>query len=167
MTPKAADPRGPSTCILRWSTWPGTEAVAVLGKRRIEGRLQDLQDRLLEQPIQGGRNAKLSHSATRFRNLHPFDRVWAVRAGSQLSFDLRPVFLHVRLELSDGHPVHAPRLERIPQYARFRFCGSRTSSINETSFTESSEFLAVASGSVPSPESLGASPRFSFRKGQL
>ena len=68
-----------------------------------------MQDRLLEQPIQGGRNAKLSHSATRFRNLHPFDRVWAIRAGSQLSFDLRSVFLHVRLELCDDHPVRTRR----------------------------------------------------------
>lgn len=51
--------------IVRTSARP--EAVAVFRKRRIESRLHDLQQGLLDQPIRHRRYPKLTHPATGLR----------------------------------------------------------------------------------------------------
>src|SRR5262249_1466226 len=51
-----------------------TEAVAVLGERRIPTLLQDLQQRLLDQSVDDTRHAELPDPAVRLGYLDPFDR---------------------------------------------------------------------------------------------
>jgi len=55
------------------------ETVAVLRKRRIESRLQDLKHRLLDEPVEHGRNPESTIAAASFRNLLPLHRLWSVR----------------------------------------------------------------------------------------
>src|SRR5947209_1086477 len=84
-----------------------SEPVAVGRKRRIPSALQDLQDRLLDQPIQHCGNAQLPHSPLRFGDFHPPHRLRLVSPGQQLFPDSWPVLLQVARELRDIHPVHS------------------------------------------------------------
>ncbi len=50
------------------------EAVAVVGEGRVERRLQHLEHRLLDEPVEHGGNAQLAHAPAGFRNLDAFHR---------------------------------------------------------------------------------------------
>jgi hypothetical protein len=85
----------------------GAKAVAVLGERRVPPLLKHLQDGLLHQPVQHGRNSQLPHPASRFGNLDPLGRPGLVTPLKQLGPNLRPVVTEVAGQLLDGHPVDA------------------------------------------------------------
>jgi hypothetical protein len=57
-----------------------SEAEAVFGERRINHRLQDLQQGLLDQPIRHRRNPQFPHPATGLRNLYAPHRLRPVTA---------------------------------------------------------------------------------------
>ena len=58
--------------VVRLASRP--ESVAVLAERGIEDRLQHLQDRLLDEPVEHGRNAQLPHPSPALRDLLPLHR---------------------------------------------------------------------------------------------
>lgn len=75
------------------------------GKTSVQVRLQNLQDRLLDEPVKNGRDAKLPHPSPALGDelsLHPLG---LVGPSKQLLADLLPVFPEVSAELNDGHPV--------------------------------------------------------------
>src|SRR5712691_6962632 len=53
----------------------GTNPVASLREVRLKDRLQQLQQRLLHQPVHHRRDAELPHAAAGLRNLHPANRL--------------------------------------------------------------------------------------------
>ena len=54
---------------------PRPEAEAMLAERRVPLRLQPLQDRLLDHPVEHGWNAQGALAAIRLGDLHPLDRL--------------------------------------------------------------------------------------------
>src|SRR5437763_13869485 len=60
-----------------------SKAVAVLGERRIEDRLQDLQNRLLDEPVEHGRNPQLPGPAPTLGDLTPEHRLRLVAPRQQ------------------------------------------------------------------------------------
>jgi hypothetical protein len=76
---------------------------------RVKDRLQDLQQRLLDQPIQHRRNAQHPLAASRLRDHHPAHGMRPIAATEQLLSNARPVRLAVRHQVVDGHSVHARR----------------------------------------------------------
>src|SRR2546421_2976566 len=85
-----------------------SKPIAVRGERRIPLLLQNLHHRLLDEAIQHGWNAKLSHpSAIRLRDFHPSHRFRFVGPVQQLLPNDRPVLLQIVAKLIDGHPVDA------------------------------------------------------------
>ena len=84
-----------------------SEAVAVLGEAGIESRLQDLQEGLLDEPIEHGRDAELSLAAAALGDHVPSHRLRLVGAREQLLADLLPVRDQVRRQVIHGHPVDA------------------------------------------------------------
>src|SRR5688572_1686407 len=85
-------------------SWP--EPIAVIGERPVPLPLQNLHHRLLDESIQHGRNAKLSHSSSvRLGDFHPPHRLRFVSPVQQLFPDRWPVLFQVVGELADGHPV--------------------------------------------------------------
>src|SRR5262245_42252772 len=85
-----------------------SEPVAVLGERPIPPPLQNLHHRLLDESIQHGRNAKLSHSSSvRLGDFHPPYRFWFVGSVQQLFPDGWPMLFQVVGDSDDGHPVDA------------------------------------------------------------
>ena len=84
-----------------------SEAVTVLGKRRIPPRLKDLQQGLLDQPVDDARHAELSDPALRLGDLDPLDRLWLVGSLEQLRPNAWPVLTQVIPGVVDGHPIHA------------------------------------------------------------
>ena len=83
-----------------------SKPIAVMGERRVPPLLQNLPDRLLDEAIQHGRDAKLAHpSSIRFRDFHPLHRFRFVGPIQQLVPKL--VLLEIVAKLIDGHPVDA------------------------------------------------------------
>src|SRR5258705_553966 len=94
-----------SHSVMRRST--RSKPVAVLGKRRVPSPLQNLHHRLLDEAIQHGWDAKLSHPSIRLRDFHPPHRSRFVSPVQQLLPNSRPVLLQIVAELVDRHPVDA------------------------------------------------------------
>ena len=92
------------------------EAVAVFGKRWVPALLENLQQRLLDQPVDDARHAELSDPAIRLGYLYPFDRQRLVGSAEQLRPDVWPLLTQVVLGGVDGHPIHA-RTALIPSNA--------------------------------------------------
>jgi hypothetical protein len=86
---------------------PRSEPIAVLGERRVPLPLQDLHHRLLDEAIQHGWDAKLSHPTIRLRDFHPPDRFRFVGPVQQLLPNIRPVLFQIGAQLIDRHPVDA------------------------------------------------------------
>jgi hypothetical protein len=86
---------------------PRSEAVTVLGERRIPLLLEDLQQGLLDQTIDDTRDAELSDPALRLGYFDPFYRLRLVGSFEQMRPNGWPVFTQVILGVVDGHPVHA------------------------------------------------------------
>jgi len=55
-----------------------SKAVAVIGKCWVPLPLQNLHRRLLNEAVQHGRDAKLSHPSVWLRYLYPFHRLWFI-----------------------------------------------------------------------------------------
>src|SRR6185295_15783489 len=89
--------------IVRVSHRP--KAVAVLGKGRIESRLQHLQDGLLDQPIDHGGNAQRTHSTPSLRDLPPQHRLRSVLPREQLLAQALSLPLPETPQLLPGHPI--------------------------------------------------------------
>src|SRR6185312_10005854 len=94
-----------SHSVMRRST--RSKPVAVLGERRVPSLLQHLHHRLLDEAIQRGGDAKLSHPSIRLRDFHPPHRFRFVGPVQQLLPNGRPVLLQIVAELIDRHPVDA------------------------------------------------------------
>src|SRR4051794_5887470 len=85
----------------------GPKPVAVFRERRVPAALQDLQNRLLDQTIQHGGNAKLAHPSVRFGD---FDSPYWLRLVSpfeQLFPNAWPVLTQVVSGLVDGPAIDA------------------------------------------------------------
>lgn len=81
--------------------------IAVVGERRVEGGLQHLQHRLLDEAVESGGHAQFAHATIRLGNLDTPDRRRRIGAVQQLVPMLWPVRPQVVRELLDGHPVDA------------------------------------------------------------
>ena len=84
-----------------------TKTVAVRGKRRIESRLQDLQNGLLDPPIDHGRDAQLPPPAPSLRYFPPQHRSRSVAPRKQLLAKRLPLLLQPRPQLLPDHPIHS------------------------------------------------------------
>lgn len=84
-----------------------TEAVAVLGECRVPLLLENLQQGLLDQPVDDARHAELSDPALRLGDFDPLDRLWLVGSLEQSIPNAWPVLTQVALGVIDGHPIHA------------------------------------------------------------
>src|SRR4051794_2939768 len=85
----------------------GPEPVAVLRERRVPAALQDLQDRLLDQAIQHGRDAELAHPTVRLGQFDAPYRLRLVSPVEQLFPDGWPVLAQVVPGLVDGPAIDA------------------------------------------------------------
>ncbi len=83
------------------------EPVAVIGKRPVPLPLQNLHHRLLDQPIQHRRDAKLSHPSVRLGDFHPPHRFRLVSPVQQLYPDGWPMLFQIGRDSADGHPIDA------------------------------------------------------------
>src|SRR5690349_12016056 len=68
-----------------------SEAVTVLGKRRVPALLKDLQQGLLDQSVDDARHAELSDPALRLGDFDPFDRLRLIGSLEQLRPNAWPV----------------------------------------------------------------------------
>src|SRR6516164_4197684 len=84
-----------------------SEAVTVLGKRRVPAFLQNLQQGLLDQSVNDARHAELSDPAVRLGDFDPFDRLRLVGSLEQLRPNAWPVLTQVVPGVADGHPIDA------------------------------------------------------------
>ncbi len=76
---------------------------------RLQDRLQDLQNGLLNQTVDHRWDAQLAHPAARLRDLHPLDRLWSVVAPHQLGHQHILVVGDPGAQVGDGHAVHPRR----------------------------------------------------------
>src|ERR1700739_251483 len=84
-----------------------SEAVTVLGERRVPLLLENLQQGLLDQPIDDTRHAEFSDPAVRLGYFDPLDRLRLVGSFEQMRPNAWPVLTQVVLGVFDGHPIHA------------------------------------------------------------
>src|ERR1700757_5239846 len=84
-----------------------SEAVAMLGKRRVPLPLKNLQQGLLDQSVDDARDAELSDPAVRLGDFDPFDRLRLVGSVEQLRPNAWPVLTQVVPGVADGHPIDA------------------------------------------------------------
>jgi hypothetical protein len=104
-----------------------SEAVTVLGKRRVPPLLENLQQGLLDQSVDDARDAELSDPAVRLGYFDPPDRLRLVGSVEQLRPNAWPLLTQVVLGVVDGHPIHA-----------------RTALVPSNAFPRSYEILSVA-----------------------
>ena len=104
-----------------------SEAVTVLGKRRVPAFLQNLQQGLLDQSVDDARHAELSDPALRLGDFNPFDRLRLIGSLDQLRPNAWPVLTQVVPGVADGHPIDA-----------------RTALVLANAFPRSFEILSVA-----------------------
>jgi hypothetical protein len=88
-------------------TTTGPEAVAVFRESRIELRLQDLQQGLLDKAVEHRRDPQFSGPSATLGDLLSPHRTGSVGPVEQARPDLLPVLPEVRQELLHRHPVHA------------------------------------------------------------
>src|SRR4051812_10382847 len=81
------------------------ESEARLGERRVPLRVQDLEDRLLDQAIQHGGDAQEADPTVGLRYLHPTHRLRSVGPLQQLGPDRRPERLESLAGLFDGQAI--------------------------------------------------------------
>src|SRR5258706_434708 len=93
-----------------------SEAVTVLGKRRIPPLLENLQQSLLNQSVDDARYAKFSDPTVRFGYFYPFDRQRLIGSFEKSGPNVWPVITQIVLGVSDGHTIHA-RATLIPSNA--------------------------------------------------
>jgi site-specific DNA recombinase len=84
-----------------------SEAVTVLGKRRVPAFLQNLQQGLLDQSVDDARHAELSDPAVRLGDFDPSDRLRLVGSFEQLRPNAWPMLTQVVPGVADGHPIDA------------------------------------------------------------
>src|SRR6201993_2653636 len=84
-----------------------SEAVAMLGKRRVPLLLQNLQQGLLDQSVDDARDAELSDPTVRLGNFDPLDRLRLIGSFEQLRPNAWPMLTQVVPGVVDGHPIHA------------------------------------------------------------
>ena len=82
-----------------------SESVAVLGKRRVPPRLQDLKHRLLDQSVDDTRHAELSDPAIRLGDFDPLHRLRRVGSCQQLFPNGWPVLTQVGHAVVDSPPI--------------------------------------------------------------
>src|SRR2546430_16142482 len=104
-----------------------SEAVTMLGKRRVPPLLEHLQQGLLDQSVDDARDAELSDPALRLGDFDPLDRLRLVGSIEQLRPNAWPVLTQVVLGVVDGHHIHA-----------------RTALVSSNAFPRSYEILSVA-----------------------
>src|SRR3954471_2306451 len=92
-------------CLVGRAPW--SEAVAVLGERWIPALLENLQQGLLDQPVDDAGDAELSDPALRLGDFDPSDRLRLVGSREQLRPDVWPVLTQVGPGVLDGHPINA------------------------------------------------------------
>jgi hypothetical protein len=90
------------------------EAVAVRREGGIELRLQHLKQALLDEPVEHGRDAQLTHPASGLGDLLPFHRLRLIGAHEQLRSDRLPVRDQVDGQVVYGHPVDAGTAPVLP-----------------------------------------------------
>src|SRR5208283_3877796 len=88
---------------------PWAEAEARRRETRIEQRLEDLQDRLLDQAIDHRRDAQLALAAAGFGDFHPAHRLRLVAPIEQCGEQRILVPGDPGPQVVDGHPVHSWR----------------------------------------------------------
>jgi hypothetical protein len=81
------------------------EAIAVFREAGIESRLQDLQDRLLDEPIERAGDAELSHPSPALRYELTLHRLRLVVPREHLRPQFLPVLHQVCRQFLHGHPV--------------------------------------------------------------
>ncbi len=86
---------------------PRSEAVAVLGERWVPLFLENLQQGLLDQPVDDARHAELSDPAIRLGYFDPLDRLRLIGSREQLRPNTWPVLTQVGLGVFDSHSIHA------------------------------------------------------------
>jgi site-specific DNA recombinase len=140
---------------------PRSEAVAMLGKRRVPSLLQHLQHGLLDQSVDHARHAELSDPAVRLGYFDPLHRLWLVGSVEQLGPYAWPVLTQVVLGVVDGHPIHPalPWFLLTRFHALWRFSRSHTSSMSCSVTAGLSGAGFAASGSTLRDPTTGASPR--------
>ena len=104
-----------------------SEAVAMLGKRRVPLLLKNLQQGLLDQSVDDARHAELSYPAVRLGDFDPLDRLRLVSSIEQLRPNAWPVLTQVVPGVADGHPIDA-----------------RTALVLANAFPRSYEILSIA-----------------------
>lgn len=92
------------------------EAIAVVRKRGLPERAQDLSDRLLDDAIEDRRNTQRADSAVGLRDLNAPHRRGAVAAVQELAPDPVTVAAKKTRELGDGHAVD-PRCSTVRHHA--------------------------------------------------
>jgi hypothetical protein len=92
-------------CLMR--TPPRPKTVAVFRETGIDHGLQDLQDGLLDEPVEYGRDAQLPHPTARLRNLAPLHHAWLVAIRKQLLPDPRPVVAKIGGKIIHRPAIHA------------------------------------------------------------
>jgi hypothetical protein len=85
----------------------GPEAVARIREGRVEQRLQDLQQGLLDKAVKHRRDAKLALAPAGLWDRHPSHRLRLVASGEQFLAQTRPVHAQIAGQLFDRHPVDA------------------------------------------------------------
>jgi hypothetical protein len=85
----------------------GPEAVACIREGRIEQRLQDLQQGLLDEPVEHRRNAELALASAGLGDRHPSHRLRPVASREQFLAQTRPVHAQIAGQHFDRHPVDA------------------------------------------------------------
>src|SRR6266481_5017493 len=93
-----------------------SEAVTVLGERRVPPLLKNLQQGLLDQSVDDARHAELSDPAVRLGYFDPLDRLRLVGSIEQSRPNAWPMLTQVVLGVVDGHPIHA-RAALVPSNA--------------------------------------------------
>src|SRR5262249_12052491 len=81
------------------------EAVACIREGWVEQRLQDLQQGLLDEPVEHRRDAELALAPARLRDCHPSHRLRLVTPGEEFLAQPWPMPAQVNRQLLDRHPV--------------------------------------------------------------
>ena len=105
------------------------KAMAVVAEGRIDDRLQHLQQRLLDQPIQHRRDAQLALAPVRLGDHHPSHRLGPVSALQQHLAHFGPVGRQPEAGLLDVEPIHPGRalvgLHALPRPLQVLSCQGR------------------------------------------
>jgi hypothetical protein len=84
-----------------------TKSIARFGKPRVEQWTEHLVERLLDQPIDHGRNTQLPYSSIALRYLYPTHCPWLVLPVKQLLFDSGPLYLEVGAKFTHRHLIYS------------------------------------------------------------